>query len=115
MKKAKRVLSALEVQWAEEERIVKVRCAARAKYREMQERAEKVEAQFPALYIYDLAISLENAADGLVQNEGIRIHGVHECDWPAIAFEEVARHIENDCGVRLAELGMVPADYGFRY
>ena len=115
MKKAKKVLSAMEAQWAEEDRVMQVRSAARAKYREMQERAEKVEAQFPALYIYDLAISIENAADGLLQNEGIRIHGMHEYDWPAIAFEEVARHIEADCGVRLAELGMVPADYGFRY
>lgn len=115
MKKVKKVLSAMEVQWAEEDRLSKIRWAARDKYVAMQELAEKVEAQFPALYIYDLAISLENAADGLLQNEGIRIHGVHECDWPAIAFEEVARNIENDCGVRLAELGMVPADYGFRY
>lgn len=115
MKKVKKVLSAMEVQWAEEDRVANLRSAARRKYLDMKELAEKVQARFPNVYIYDPSISIENAQDGLRQNEGIRIEAGEEHLWPAIAFEEVARHIEADCGMQMAEAGLVPSDYGIRF
>lgn len=91
---------------------IKILIDARAKYEAVLARCQAVQAQFPKLYLLDECISAENAGDGLRENEGIKLDIQRPC---AVSYDYLARNIENDMGVRMADLGLVPSDYGIRF
>lgn len=87
---------------------------ARAAYVAMLERCKAAQVAFPKLYLLDEGVSMENASDGLFNNEGRKLSG-YECDWDAIDFKYMTRHLEADTGMRMAEAGIDPNEYGIRY
>lgn len=109
-RKAKKVLTAEEAERAAEQ----ARRDARAKYHTILELAQTAQEKFPKLYLLDENISIQNAADGLKENEGVTL-SAFECDWTTICYEYVARNIENDTAMRIAEAGLNPSDFGLRY
>lgn len=113
-RKAKKVLSAEELQWAAEDAAAAARSEARRKYHEMLAKCEAAQAAYPRAHILDEAISRENASDGLFNNENIRMSG-SEYDWGVLEFEYMARNLEADTGYRLAEIGADPAAFGIRF
>jgi hypothetical protein len=113
-RKAKTVLSAEELAWAAEDAAEAVRSKARAAYYDMLAKCEAAQAAFPKLYLLDVNISAENASDGLVSNEGHKLPG-HICDYQAVDFEYMARNLEADTGMRMAELGLDPSAFGIRF
>lgn len=106
--------AALIAQWKAEDEALAARSAARAKYHEMLAKCQAAQDAYPKLYLLDEAISAENASDGLFNNEGHKLPG-HQCDWGVVDFEYMARNLEADTGMRMAEAGLDPSAYGIRF
>lgn len=117
-RRAKVVMSAEEAalvaHWAAEDAALAARGAARGKYLEMLAKCEAAQAAYPKLYLLDECIALENASDGLFNNEGRKMTG-DQYAWGVVEFEYMARNLEADTGMRMAELGLDPAAYGIRF
>lgn len=87
-----------------------------ADYQEAMRLGQACDDALPAgTYVYDWGVSHENASDGLRANEGIDIRDMYESQWPIVALQYMTNNIHTDCGYRLVELGLSPADYGFKF
>lgn len=87
---------------------------ARETYRVAVAAAEALQAAYPRLYLFDENVSIQNAADGLKQNEGITLAG-HEYDWCATSLEYVANNIHADTGMGAAEAGIDFSAFGIKF
>jgi hypothetical protein len=63
----------------------------------------------------DEAVSIENAVDGLIENEGVRLKDEPVDLWPAVGYEYLARNLEADTGMRMAGLGLDPSEFEIRF
>jgi hypothetical protein len=87
---------------------------AREKYRAAVAAAEALQAAHAHLYLFDEAVSVQNAADGLKANEGITLSG-YDHDWCPVALDYVTNNIHADTGMRAAEAGIDYAKFGIRF
>jgi hypothetical protein len=95
----------------------RIRDLARARYLTALENCQKFQDAYPHHYLFDEAVSFENATDGLRENGDLTIYANNVGTWSAEMFDAMTCHMYSDTGMRASELGLgyLVIDYGIKF